>query len=227
MPVKKGEKKQKRGKRLGLDRQQIVQMAIVYADKNGTDLLSMRQLAGALQCGVMSLYNHVTDKDDLLDAMVDAVAAEIELPTRRGTQKTWAADLRACVISAYKAMLKHTWVAKIWGRGTGSAKNNYHETILRTLREAGFSEELTCRGFHALTMHVVGFALQVLELPFSNKKELRSIGARVLDELSEDHYPYLREHVHFHLAGKDQRNDFKYMLGLILEGLAQDRAKRV
>lgn len=224
MAAKTAEATRKRGKRLGLDRQQIVSAAIVYADENGTDLLSMRQLAEALQCGVMSLYNHIADKDDLLDAMVDAVAAEIELPTRRGTAKTWATDLRACSTSAYKVMLSHPWLVRIWGRGTGPAKNAYHETILRILREGGFSEELACRGYHALTMHVVGFALQVLDLPFSNKRELRAIGKQVLEELSEDQFPYLREHVQFHLDGKDERNDFKYMLGLILDGLAKDRS---
>ena len=227
MPLNKPKSKPSRGKRLGLNRERIVQAAIEYADKNGTDQLSMRQLANSLQCGVMSLYNHVADKDDLLEGMVDAVAAEIELPTRKATHKIWATDLRACVISAYKVMLKHRWAAKIWGRGTGPAKNNYHETILRILREAGFSEELACRGFHALTMHVVGFALQVLELmeiPFNRKKEFRVFGEKVLSELPADQYPYLREHVHFHLDGKDQRNDFKYMLDLILEGLRRDKA---
>ena len=40
----------------------------------------MRGLAKSLGFGAMSLYNHVSDKDDLIDAMVDTVAAEIEVP---------------------------------------------------------------------------------------------------------------------------------------------------
>ena len=39
----------------------------------------------------------------------------------------------------------------------------------------------------------------------------------------DDAYPYLREHVQFHLDGRDRRSDFKYMLDLILEGLERDR----
>ena len=90
------------------------------------------------------------------------------------------------------------------------------------MRESGLSEELSCRGFHALTMHVVGFAAQVLDLPFSSNEELRAMGRQFLQE-ADDEYPYLREHVQFHLDGRDRRSDFKYMLDLILEGLERDR----
>lgn len=200
----------------------ILTVAVRHADQYGVESLSMRVLARELGCGVMSLYNHVSDKDDLLNGMVGYVAAEIELPIRKGSARTWLKDLRACAISAYKVMLHHRWVAKIWGRDTGPEKNRYHETVLRIMREAGFPEELACRGFHAVTMHVVGFALQVLDMPFTTKEEIHDIGHRVMGELSEDEFPYLREHVQFHLDGRDKRNDFKFMLDLILEGLASD-----
>ena len=216
--------KEKARKRLGLTKTQIINSAITYADTHGIETLSMRILAAQLGCGVMSLYNHVADKDDLLDGMIDAVACEIDLPTTAGDRSTWSGDLRNCAISAYKVMLNHAWAAKTWGRMPGPAKNRYHEAILRTMREAGLPEELSCRGFHALTMHVVGFALQVLELPFSSKEEVHELGHRALDDLNQEAFPYLREHVHFHLSGKDQRNDFKYMLDLILDGLERDFA---
>ena len=93
------------------------------------------------------------------------------------------------------------------------------------MRSAGFSEELSCRGFHALTMHVVGFALQSQEMPFSNREELRALARRTLEELPEAEYPFMREHIHFHLDGKDQRSDFAYMLDLILDGLERDFAE--
>ncbi len=223
MAAKKTAPKQKRGKHLGLTRQQIIAAAIDYADKNGTDALSMRHLASELSCGVMSLYNHVSDKGDLLQGMADSVALEFELPVRKATAKNWSTDIRACVISAYRVMLSHSWVVPIWGRSDGPGKRHYHETILRILRQAGFKEELACRGYHALTMHVVGFALQVSDLPFNNNKDLRSIATQVLDELPADEFPYLIEHIHFHLDGRDKRSDFKYMLDLIIEGLARDR----
>ncbi len=202
-----------------LSRERIVHAAIKLADARGIEAVSMRQLANKLGFGVMSLYNHIKDKDDLLDGMVDAVATEIELPA--GGDE-WQAALRGCAISAYKTMLKHRWLAGQWGRQPGAAKNRYHESILRVMREANFPEELACQGFHALTMHVVGFALQVLEMPFTNKREFTAMGKKSLEALPEQDFPYLREHIHFHLDGRDQRNDFKYMLDLILDGLNRD-----
>ena len=222
-PKHSGAKRAARRRRL--DEHKIITAAVAYADTHGIDALSMRQLAAELGCGVMSLYNHVADKDDLLDGMVEYVAAEIELPSASNRGSNWVRDLRRCVVSAYKANVRHLWVAKIWGRDPGPAKNAYHETLLRIMREAGLPEELSCRGFHALTMHVVGFSLQVADLAFANKREFRQMGRRILAELDGDEFPYLREHVKFHLDGRDKRNDFKYMLDLILDGLERDFAK--
>ena len=207
-----------------LTRTQIVAAAVSHADQNGIEKLSMRQLAKELNCGAMSLYHHVADKDDLIDYMIDAIALEIELPSRQSSLEVWLDDLRGCIISAYKMMLNHHWAPKHWGQGTGPAKNAYHEAVLRIMREAGFPEELACRGFHALTMHVVGFSMQALELRplMDSKKKVHELGARVLAEMSEQDFPYLVEHIKFHMSGGDQRNDFKYMLDLILDGLARD-----
>ena len=182
----------------------------------------MRSLANELGFGVMSLYNHVKDKDDLLDAMVASVASEIEIPE---SPIAWKAGLRACIVSAYRMMLNHHWLPSLWSRSLGFAKNRYHDTVLRLMREADFPEELACRGFHALTMHVVGFALQVLEMPFATKQEFVAFGKQHLADLEEQDLPYLRDHVRFHLEGKDKRSDFKYMLDLILDGLERDLAQ--
>lgn len=209
-----------------LSKERIVLAAINFADAQGLEALSMRNLGKDLGFGVMSLYNHVESKDDLLDAMVDVVCLEITLPQdERATETeigTWKADLRACMISAYSMMREHRWVSRIWNRPPGVGKNRYHEGVLRIMRDANVAEELSCRGFHALTMHVVGFALQVLDMPFSNQKELRALGHKAYDDLDEQTYPYLREHIRFHLDGRDKRNDFKYMLDLILDGLERD-----
>lgn len=218
----KGRAKAVKGGKERLSRLRIVQAAIDFADSQGLEALSMRSLGKELGFGVMSLYNHVDGKEDLLGAMVDVVSYEIELPEDEKLTDTWKEDLRGCMISAYAMMRNHRWVSGLWNRPPGAGKNRYHEGVLRIMRNADIPEELSCRGFHALTMHVVGFALQVLDLPFSNQKELRSLGHKAYDELDEQTYPYLREHIRFHLDGRDKRSDFKYMLDLILDGLERD-----
>ena len=63
-----------------LNATKIAQAAIKLADERGIDALSMRTTAAELGVQAMFLYNHVKNKDQLLDEMVDAVIAEIELP---------------------------------------------------------------------------------------------------------------------------------------------------
>ena len=88
----------------GLSKQRVVAEAIRLADGEGVDGLSMRRLAGALGAGAMSLYHYVANKEELLDAMVDAVFEEIELPPDVADWQSHVAahalheeEVRACV----------------------------------------------------------------------------------------------------------------------------------
>ena len=63
-----------------LTREQVLQAALALADAGGIASLSMRKLGVELGVEAMSLYHHVANKEEMLDAMVDAVFAEIELP---------------------------------------------------------------------------------------------------------------------------------------------------
>ena len=71
-----------------LSRERIVAAAIELADRDGIDSLSMRKLAQQLGVDPMSLYNHVSDKDDLLDGIVDGLVTQIEPTTDGGDWMT-------------------------------------------------------------------------------------------------------------------------------------------
>ena len=58
----------------------MLRAAVALADEGGIESLTMRRLGAELGVEAMSLYNHVANKEDLLDGMVDAVFAEIDLP---------------------------------------------------------------------------------------------------------------------------------------------------
>lgn len=61
-------------------RQQIVDAALVVAQSRGLGAMSMRAVADEMSCSVMALYRHVAGKDDLLDALVGRILAEIPMP---------------------------------------------------------------------------------------------------------------------------------------------------
>ena len=62
-----------------LDRTQVVEAAIRLADEDGIEPPSMRRLADALGVTPMALYKHVANREQLIDAMVDHVVAEIDV----------------------------------------------------------------------------------------------------------------------------------------------------
>ena len=82
--------------RLSPDR--VIEAAIALADAGGITSLTMRKLGNDLGVEAMSLYNHVANKDALLDGMIDVVFDEIDVPRRgkwRGAMRTRATSLRA------------------------------------------------------------------------------------------------------------------------------------
>ena len=83
--------------RVPLTRERVLHAAVALADESGIESLSMRKLGEAVGVEAMSLYNHVANKDDLLDGMIDLVFGEIDLPSD-GTD--WKAAMRRRAVSA-------------------------------------------------------------------------------------------------------------------------------
>ena len=63
-----------------LTRERVLRAAISYADEIGIESLSMRKLGQRLGVEAMSLYNHVANKDDILDGIVEMVVGEFAVP---------------------------------------------------------------------------------------------------------------------------------------------------
>ena len=84
-----------RGPRAALGRKQIVDVALLIADEEGLEAVSMRRLARELRSGAMSLYHYFQSRDELLDLMGDSVAAEMLVPVAAGGLARRAAGDRA------------------------------------------------------------------------------------------------------------------------------------
>src|SRR5256885_11542160 len=95
--------------RIPLSRERVLEAAIRLADEGGIESLTMRKLARALSVEAMSLYNHVANKGDLVDAIVDLVFGEIELPSTAD----WHRAIREYAISAHEVLLRHAWACSL------------------------------------------------------------------------------------------------------------------
>jgi AcrR family transcriptional regulator len=63
----------------------VLRAALDFVDANGLAALSMHKLGAEVGVQGMSLYSHVENKDELLDGIVEAMAAEAEPPPADGT----------------------------------------------------------------------------------------------------------------------------------------------
>jgi AcrR family transcriptional regulator len=208
-------------RRRGLDREQILRAAVELADRYGVAALSMRSLGQAVGVEAMSLYNHVANKDDLLDGMVDVVFAEVELPSRRGG---WRSAMRRRASSAREVLLRHPWaLGLLEGRTSpGPATLAHHDAVIGSLRRGGFDVAGAAHAFSVIDSYVYGFVLQELTLPFDSPAEAIAVATAMLEELPADAYPYLVELTTEHVLapGYDHGREFGYGLDLILDGLA-------
>jgi len=89
-------------------RAEITAVALAMADGEGLDAVSMRRVAAELGTGAASLYRYVETRDELLDLMTDAAAAEYDLPEPSGD---WLADLVTVGEQTRAILLRHAWLA--------------------------------------------------------------------------------------------------------------------
>jgi AcrR family transcriptional regulator len=213
-----------RAPRTPLTRARVVEAAIVLADEGGLSALTMRHLGEALGVEAMSLYNHVANKDDLLDGMIDAVFGEIDLPA----DGSWKAAMRTRAISARQVLSRHRWaIGLMESRSSpGPATLRHHDAVIGRLRDAGFPVALVAHAFSALDSYIYGFALQERSLPFDTPEETAAMAQELLAQLPTDEYPHLAELTTEHILrpGYDYALEFEFGLDLLLDGLERARS---
>ena len=212
-------------RRLPLSRERVLRAGVSFADKNGIGLLSMRKLGQAVGVEAMSLYNHVANKDELLDGMVDLVFAEIELPAP-GAE--WKTAMRQRAVSARKALARHPWAIALMSTRTspGPATLRHHDAVIGSLRAAGLSVALTAHAFSALDCYLYGFALQEATLTLGDtEEEAAQIAQIMMEQFPAEEYPHLSELTVEHILqpGYDHGNEFEFGLKLVLDGLERAR----
>ncbi|HEX2074429.1 MAG TPA: TetR/AcrR family transcriptional regulator [Geodermatophilus sp.] len=207
-------------RRAPLTRERILEAAVALADESGIESLSMRKLGSAMGVEAMSLYNHVANKDDLLDGMIDVVFAEIDLPS---AEDHWRTSMRERAISVRRVLSRHRWAIGLMESRTspGLATLRHHDAVLGCLRAGGFTVAQAAHAFSALDSYVYGFALQEKGLPFDTPEETAELAQVMLAQFPADTYPHLFEFTAEHVMkpGYDYGDEFEFGLDLILDGL--------
>jgi AcrR family transcriptional regulator len=212
--------KQQPESRIPLNRERVLRAAVAIADSRGIESLTMRELGRELGVEAMSLYNHVANKDDVLDGMVDLVLGDVELPT---DEPDWKQAMRRRAVSAHRVFALHPWAsALVDSRDSGGpTRLRYFDWVVGTLRRAGFSLPQTAHAFSLLDSYICGFGRQQLNISADGDADPEEMAQAFMAAIPADEYPYLTEMVVEHALkqGYDADDDLAFGLQLILDGL--------
>ena len=201
-----------------LSREVVLVRALEMADAEGIEALSMRKLAQALGVEAMSLYNHVRNKEALIDGIVDLVVAEFHLP-RSGAD--WRAEMARRGQVAHEAMLGHPWSALLVGLRPepGPAMLAYVEATLGCLFAAGFSVPMADHAWNAMDAYIHGFTLQRIRFPFA-PGAYAEVARAYLPMLEGAGMPHLEAMTREVAEGRhDGVQSFAFGFDLLLDGL--------
>lgn len=123
---------------LTLDR--IVAAALDVADTEGLAAVSMARVATAAGTAPMSLYRHVSSKEELLDLMVDEVFGSADWP--RPANGDWRGGMAGWAVAMLRAIRAHPWVVRIPVNSLPILPHQvtWFESALVALRDTGLSE---------------------------------------------------------------------------------------
>jgi AcrR family transcriptional regulator len=210
--------------RTPLSVERVVAAAMALADAEGTSAVTMRSVADALGVQAMSLYNHVANKDAILDRMVDAVFARVEVRT----DLAWKDCLAARARSVRAVLLRHSWAIGLLEsrRAPGATTLQHHDAWIGVLRNAGFSVALVAHALAAVDAYVYGFALQETTLPRPPSsgdadEGLPELATEILASMPTGALPNLAWFTAEHVMkpGYSFSDEFEYGLALVLDGL--------
>jgi AcrR family transcriptional regulator len=208
--------------RTPLSRERVLRAAMVMADDGGLEALSMRKLADELGVKAMSLYNHVANKDDLIDGIVDAAWKEVSAPSG---EADWKTQIRELAVAAHETMLLHPWASGLRMRATpGPARLRYGDSLLGAFRNAGFSKDLTYHAYHIVESYIVGFTSQVENYRNVAEDDFADVVGAFRRGDFQAEFPHFTEHALQHMdEDHSEVNAFVLGLDLVLDGLERLR----
>ncbi len=215
-------------KRLPLTRRRVILGAMELADAGGLGSLTIRSLAQSLGVGPMTVYGHVANKEEILNELIDAVFAEIEMPEARAH---WRDGIGQRARSARAALVRHPWaIGLMESRATpGPATLRHHNAMLGVLTSAGFSLPMTATAYAMLDSYIYGFALQEAGLPFTTPETAQEMAGAILEIVDAEKYPHLHDFTVRHVLqpGYDFGTEFDLGLEIILDTLSRSLPSRL
>ena len=217
--------------RVPLSRERVLRAAVALADERGIEALTMRSLGQELGVEAMSLYNHVANKEAILDGVIELVVGEVVDAVEDVTLSDpaeWKPLTRRRILAAREVMLRHRWAPKVLeSRAQPPAVlMRYYDGLLGLMLRGNFSADLAHHAMHALGSRALGFTQEL----FEEDDDAPAETVAAMAEQMAPEYPNLAEmlKVVTHdadttLGWCDDQFEFEFSLDLLLDGLERRR----
>ncbi|TDW37099.1 TetR family transcriptional regulator [Rhizobium azibense] len=198
-----------------LSRERIVATAVELLDAQGIDGLTMRRLADRLGSGVMSLYWHVDNKEDVFDLALDSVL-EHRGPPQIVQYQDWRGEVVHMLEDWRASMLRHPWSASLLPRrALGPNILSRLELLSKTLSRAGVTDADLNVAIWSLWNYVMGAT--ITRASFDLSHDDRAAAQQRLEHFSECYPTIERSRL---LLDDDWDGAFSKGLGFLLDGLS-------
>jgi AcrR family transcriptional regulator len=222
--------------RVPLDRGRIVAAAIASIDESGLPGLTMRRLGGLLDVEAMALYRHVPGREHLLDAVVEAVIAEMEQDddVLSAPRDGWQDFLQRLAHGVRRVALAHPKVFPLVASRPPEApwlrpplrSLVWVERFLDGLHDEGFSEDAAVGAYRAFTSFLLGHLLLEVSAHGADIGPLDVLDGGEGIDTSLAPYPTVRR-LGASLAEDHAAAEFEESLENLLERLALIRSELV
>lgn len=188
----RGETRRRPGERAGLAVEAVLAEARTLSEHEGIERLTMRRLAERLGVAPNALYSHFTDKAALLDALMDSLLADVEVPDVG--QVGWRQGLSELMRSTRRFLLAHADLIPHFlsrpRRGPNAIRLGEETLIL--LEQAGLEGDEAVEALRILLIYTFGFAAQEAPRHADPDPELRRTKSEAAFGTAHDH-PLTRE----------------------------------
>jgi len=192
-----------------LTRERIVEVAAALVDAEGLEAVSVRRLATELGVAGPSLYNHFATKNEILDAVADAVVAQVDVSFF--ATHAWQDALRLWAHSYHAVLCAHPHIVPVLAQGPGRRPSALAmaDTVYGGLIAAGWPPARATHIGALMRYLVTGSALGSFALGFDEDPQVYA-----------ERYPHLRD---AHLLAEHRRSvdEGAFALGLetVITGL--------
>jgi len=198
-----------------LSLERIVATAVELLDAEGVDGLTMRRLAERVGSGVMSLYWHIDNKEDVLDLALDSVL-EYRGPPQIVESQDWRGEVLHVLEDWRASMLRHPWsVSLLPRRALGPNILSRLELLSKTLSRGGVADADLNVAIWSLWNHVMGAT--ITRASFDLSEDDRTTTQQRHAHLSERYPTIERSRL---LLDDDWDGAFRKGLDFLLDGLA-------